>query len=139
MSMRILSTLALFFLAAPAVQVEDPVPAIVWALRLPALVTEARQSGIADTAVRAVLDEFRRRGLGADEAAQVVREEVDAVQAGGPKDNFGAFVHQQLEAGLRGRALAKAIRAEHEARGIGHPKRGTGQGRDTLRPHGGMP
>lgn len=116
--MRVLLTFALFFFGAPIAQVDESVPAAVWALRLPSLVTEARQSGVANTAIRALLDEFRREGLAAAEAARVVQEEIDAVNAGGAKDNFGSFVHAQLAAGLRGRALATAIRAEHQARGI---------------------
>jgi hypothetical protein len=137
--MRTLLTFALFFFSVPAVQVEESVPAVVWALRLPSLVTEARDGGVANSSVRALLDELRRQGLQADEAAMVVREEMDAVNAGGPKENFGSFVHDQVVAGLRGRALAGAIRAEHEARGIGHPGRGKRQVEDTLKPHGGAP
>lgn len=137
--MRTLLTVALFFLAAPPLQVDESVPAVIWALLLPSLVSEARDAGVANSSVRALLDEFRREGLRADEAALVVREEVDAVKAGGAKDNFGSFVHAQLAAGLRGRALAGAIRAEHVARGIGHAGRGRGQDSDTLRPHGEMP
>ena len=137
--MRTLLTFALFLLSTPVAQLEESTPAVVWALRLPSLVTEARQGGVANTSIRALLDEFRRAGLRADEAALVVREEVDAVNAGGAKDNFGSFVHAQLSAGLRGRALAGAIRAEHEARGIGQSGRGKGQAKDTLKPHGGTP
>jgi len=135
---RILAFAALFA-AAPLVQVGDSVPAILRALRLPALVTEARLAGVTDSVVREVLDGLRRRGLPADEAAMVVREEVDAVHAGAPKDNFGGFVQRQLDAGLRGRALAEAIRAEHRARGIGRPEGRPPQGRDTIRPGGRVP
>ncbi|MDP2957696.1 MAG: hypothetical protein Q8N53_14820 [Longimicrobiales bacterium] len=134
-----LLTLALLLATAPVAQVDDPTPAILWALRLPALVTEARQVGITEVVVREVLNGLRSRGLSADEAALVVREEVDAVRAGGPKDNFGGFVQRQLDAGLRGRALADAIRAEHRSRGIGHPDSGRGQGRDTTKPRGRIP
>jgi len=112
-------TLAALFAAASLAQVGDASPAILRALRLPALATEARRAGVPEAAVRGVLDELRRRGLPADEAALVVGEEVDAVHAGAPKENFGAFVQRQLDAGLRGRALAEAIRAEHRARGMG--------------------
>lgn len=118
--------LAALVLAVPLAQVNDPVPTILRALTLPALATEARQAGVAEGLVRDVLDGLRRSGLAADEAALVVHEEVEAVNAGGPKDNFGGFVQQQLDAGLRGRALADAIRAEHRARGIGRPE---GRGR----------
>ena len=42
-------------------------------------------------------------------------------------DNFGAFVQSRLDAGLRSRALAQAIRQEHSRRGIGK-SRVRGQG-----------
>jgi hypothetical protein len=132
--MRRFLGLAALCVAAPLVQMGDSVPPILQALRLPALVTEARQAGVTEGLMRGVLDELRRRGLPADEAALVVGEEVDAVHAGAPKDNFGEFVHRQLDAGLRGRALAEAIRAEHRARGIGRPEGPQRQGRDTTRP-----
>jgi hypothetical protein len=132
-------TLAALFAAAPLAQVGDASPAILRALRLPALATEARRAGVPEAAVRGVLDELRRRGLPADEAAQVVGVEVDAVNAGAPKDNFGGFVRRQLDAGLRGRALAEAIRAEHRAQGIGRPAGRQPQGRDTTRPRARRP
>lgn len=135
----LIMTLALIFLAAPAVQVDESAPDLMWALQLPSLVTEARQSGVTNTAIRALLDQFRREGLRADEAALVVREEMEAVKAGGATDHFGSFVHEQLSRGLRGRALANAIRAEHEARGVGHSGRGKKQAKDTLGPNGETP
>jgi hypothetical protein len=125
--------LAVLLVVAPLAQLGDSVPAILQALRLPALVTDAREAGITEAAVRDVLDVLRRRHLPADEAALVVGEEVDAVHAGGPKDNFGAFVQAQLDAGLRGRALAEAIHAEHQARGVGGPKGHPRHGRDTTK------
>lgn len=132
-------TLVSLIVAAPFAQVADPVAAILEALRLPALVTEARQAGVTEAAVREVLDGLRRQGLPAADAALVLREEVDAVHAGAPKDNFGGFVQRQLAAGLRGRALAEAIRAEHQARGIGRPEGRRPQGRDTAKPKGRKP
>jgi hypothetical protein len=137
--MQRLLTFLLFFAAAPVAQVDDATPAMVWAIRLPALVTEARQAGVTETAVREVLNGLRTRGLTADEAAMVVSEEVDAVNAGEPKDNFGGFVQQQLDAGLRGRALAQAIRVEHQARGVGRPGGHKPPGRDTDKRGGGRP
>jgi hypothetical protein len=136
--LRILA-LALLFTVVPVSQIDEPTPAILWAIRLPALVAEARQIGVTETVVRELLDGLRGRGLTADEAAMVVSEEVDAVNAGEPKDNFGGFVHQQLDAGLRGRALAQAIRAEHKARGIGRPGGHKPPGRDTTKHGGGRP
>lgn len=132
-------TLAVLFLAAPSPQVSESTSALLLALRLPAFVTEARQAGVTEAAVRELLNGIRGRGLPADEAAMVIREEVDAVKAGGPSDNFGRFVQGQLDAGLRGRALAEAIRAEHRVRGQGRPESRQPQGRDTTRPRGRKP
>lgn len=119
--MRILA-LAAVIAAAPPQQAGDGWASILAALQLPALVTEARAAGITETTLRGVLDGLRERAVAADDAVVVLREEVDAVHAGGPKDNFGAFVQGSLDAGLRGQALAEAIRAEHRKKGIGRRK-----------------
>jgi len=137
--MQTLLVFAVLMAGAPAAQADDATPAILWALQLPALVSEARRTGVTDAVIRDVLDGLRRRGLPADQAALVIREEIDAVKAGGLKDNFGGFVHRQLDAGLRGRALADAIRAEHRARGIGRAGTGTPQRRDPRGPGGTRP
>ena len=126
-------------LAAPLAQLGDAMPAILRALQLPELVTEARQAGVTDAMVREVLDGLRRRHLPADEAARVVRAEVDAVHAGAPTDTFGAFVQRQLDAGYQGRALADVIRDEHRARGIGREQSRAPQQREPTRPTGGQP
>jgi hypothetical protein len=126
-------------LAAPLAQLDDSMPAILRALQLPELVTEARQAGVTDAMVRDLLDVLRRRGLPADEAVRVVREEVDAVHAGAPTETFGAFVQRQLGTGHRGRALAEVIRAEHLARGVGHEQGRPAQRRDPTRPKGRQP
>jgi hypothetical protein len=136
--LRISTLIALLF-SAPLLQVDTSTDAILWALRLPALVTEARQVGVPEVVVGEVLDGLRRRGLPAGEAALVVREEVDAVKDGEPKDNFGAFVQSQLDAGLRGRALAQAIHAEHQARGVGHSEGRKPQKKDTTGSEGRRP
>lgn len=138
--LALLRVLAVATVAAlPLAQLGDAVPAILRALELPAVASDARQAGVADGLVRDVLDGLRRRGLPADEAALVVRGEVDAVKAGAPADTFGAFVQHQLDQGLRGRALAEAIRAEHQARGIGRPAHRGPPERDTPRPKGRNP
>jgi hypothetical protein len=131
--MSLVLALAVLLAAAPQAQGGDSTPSILQALQFPALITEARRIGVPEVLLRGVLDELKQRGLPAEEAALVIGEEVDAVKAGGPKDNFGAFVHRQLEAGLRGRALAAAIRAEHHARGIGRPTGRPSGGRDSGR------
>jgi hypothetical protein len=105
------------------------------ALRLPTIATDARQSGVPDDQVTGVLEQIRRRRLPAGDASRVMDEELRAVREGGPTNNFGAFVQSRLDAGLRGRELAEAIRAEHARRGIGRPD-DAGQGRqpDRARP-----
>lgn len=114
--------LAAIFAAAPVQQTGDGWAGILAALQLPALVTEARENGITEGTLRGVLDGLLRRGVAADDAVVVLREELDAVHAGGPRDNFGAFVQRSLDAGLRGRALAEAIHEEHRKMGIGRKK-----------------
>ena len=96
-------------------------------LNLPLAVESARRAGIPEGAVQDVLDSLRRRRVPAADAEQILRGEVEAVERGGPRDNFGAFVNAQLARGLRGRELAAAIHAEHARRGIG---RGRGSGPD---------
>lgn len=118
---RILA-LAAVLVATPPQQAGDGWAGILAALQLPALVTEARVAGITETTLRGVLDGLERRAVAADDAVVVLREEIDAVHTGGPKDNFGAFVQRNLDAGLRGRALAEAIREEHRKVGIGRKK-----------------
>lgn len=90
-------------------------------LALPQTTADARNAGVADSLIRIVLREARRRGLPAGDAQEAVEAETEAVRAGAPKDNFGAFVQEQLAAGLRGRDLAAAIRAEHARHGHGRP------------------
>jgi hypothetical protein len=101
-------------------------------LRLPQTTAEAREAGVADSAIRVVLAEARRRGIPAGDAQEAVEVETDAVRAGAPKGDFGAFVQSQLSAGKRGRELAEAIRAEHARQGRGPGAAGGHQ-------HGGPP
>lgn len=96
-------------------------------LNLPLAVEAARRAGIPGGTIWGVLDSLRRRRVPAADAEQILRGEVEAVEAGGPKENFGAFVNAQLARGLRGRELADAIHAEHARRGIGQ---GRGRGPD---------
>lgn len=130
-------TLAALLIAAPLSQAEDPTAAMLRALLLPVVATDAREVGIPEATVRGVLDALRRRGLPAEEAVLVLHEELAAVHAGGHPDNFGGFLQQQLEAGHRGRALAEAIRAAHRALGIGPPAGRPGHGWDGAGPPGG--
>lgn len=101
----------------PASTVRDRVRA---ALELPGIVDSIRRrGGIPEEEVRVVVDEARRKNIPANETRDVLKEADNAIRDHGPVDNFGAFVKARLDAGLRGRALAQAIRQEHARRGIG--------------------
>jgi hypothetical protein len=91
-------------------------------LNLPRAVERARRAGIPSDRIQEVVDSLRRRRVPAADAEQIVRGEVDAVESGAPRENFGAFVNSQLARGLRGRDLAAAIHAEHARRGIGRSR-----------------
>lgn len=103
--------------------VQSTIEAILGAINLPQVVEEARQEGVSDSTLVTILDDMRRGRVPATEAEDVMEQEVEVIRAGGPVDNFGAFVQGALAAGLRGRDLAQAIRAEHRSRGIGVPER----------------
>lgn len=90
-------------------------------LNLPTRADEVREAGAPDSTVRTILDILRERNTPATDAEEVLTTQRDAVREHGPVDNFGAFVQAQLANGLRGRELAAAIRAEHQARGKGKP------------------
>ena len=102
-------------------------------LNLPLAVESARRAGIPSGTIWEVLDSLRRRRVPAADAEQILRGEVEAVEKGGPRENFGAFVNAQLARGLRGRELAAAIHAEHARRGIGQ---GRGRGPDAEKGRG---
>jgi hypothetical protein len=89
------------------------------AAELPVSAAQARNEGASNQEVRGVLDAMRTAKIPAHEARLVIDEERSARRKDGPVDNFGAFVQSKLQAGLRGRDLAAAIRAEHAARGKG--------------------
>lgn len=105
--------------ASASAQVPDWVTQILAAAQLPVTAAEARQEGVPDNEVREVLDALRTANVPAHEARDIFDEERKARREHGPVDNFGAFVQSKLAAGLRGRDLAAAIRAEHVARGKG--------------------
>jgi hypothetical protein len=101
---------------------------IAGALDLPSRARDLRNAGVAPGEVETTLKGARSRGVPAGETAEVLDETAQAVKEHGPIDNFGAFVQAQLDAGLRGKALADAIRAEHAAHGKGHGASGEGKG-----------
>lgn len=115
----------LTLLAAAALPLQAQIPAaigkIIGAANLPVSADSARREGIPDTDVRTAIEAMRTARLPAEEAKRVLDESRAAQREHGPVDNFGAFVQSRLAAGLRGRELAAAIRAEHRARGKGNP------------------
>jgi hypothetical protein len=98
------------------------------ALELPRAASGVRARGVPEAEVREALDAMREREVPAGEAVEVLDSEARASEVHGPLDNFGAFVRGRLDEGLRGRALADAIRAEHQGAGRGAPPEGTGRG-----------
>jgi hypothetical protein len=116
--------------APMAAQLPDWVSDILTAARLPIVTTEARQEGIANSDILAVLDAMRRARVPASEATIIFDSTRAAHRENGPVGNFGAFVQSQLDAGKRGTALAAAIRAEHARVGKG---RGAGRGQSDAR------
>jgi hypothetical protein len=103
-----------------AAQVPEWVSQLLIAAQLPVSTLEARKEGVPGDEIRAVLEALRTARVPAHDARELIDEERTARREHGPVDNFGAFVQTKLQAGLRGRDLAAAIRAEHEARGKGH-------------------
>ena len=92
---------------------------------VPQRADEARQAGVPDSTIRAIMKIFGKEQVTAEDVVVILSEERDAARAGGSKDNFGAFVQRQHAAGLRGRELSAAIHAEQVRRGM---KRGGAQG-----------
>ena len=89
------------------------------ALDLPRIVDSVRKHGIPEGDIASVMGEVMRRGMPANETRDVLASADSALKRHGPVDNFGAFVQGRLDAGLRGRDLARAIREEHARRGKG--------------------
>ena len=92
---------------------------VLQAVRLPTVTREARVLGVPERDLQAIFTTARERRVPAGSLAELFAEENDAIRKHGPIDNFGAFVQEKLDAGLRGRELAAAIHAEHAARGMG--------------------
>jgi len=121
-SMMVLAVAALAAAPVGAQQPQQQESSIWDILNLPQTVDEGRRAGIPSGSIWGVLDSLRRRGVPGADAGKIVREEVDAVKGGAPRENFGKYVNAQLARGLRGRELAAAIHAEHARRGIGQSK-----------------
>jgi hypothetical protein len=118
--------LSFFSTGAASAQVPDWVTQVLAAALLPVSAAEARREGVPDSEVRALLNALQNANVRADEARELLDEERADRREHGPVDNFGAFVQSKLQAGLRGRELAAAIRAEHVANGIGNADKSRG-------------
>lgn len=103
----------------PTTVEETLIQRITAALELPRLTAAIRETGVPDTTVRSLLNSMDRWRLPNTEQVAILTAERDAARANGPTNNFGAFVQGRLAAGLRGRQLAAAIRAEHLRQGNG--------------------
>lgn len=90
--------------------------------RLPTVTREARVLGVPEQDLRTILTTGREERVSVGVLTDLISEGNQSIREHGPIDNFGAFVQEKLRAGLRGRDLAAAIRAEHAARGIGKGK-----------------
>ena len=106
----------------------EPEPELARAIQLPTAAHQLRNEGVPDADVVAALSAAEDHGLSAAEATEVLEAEARAGTQHGRIDGFGAFVKTQLDAGKRGKELAAAIHAEHEARGMGK-SRGKGKGK----------
>ena len=93
-------------------------------LNLPRTIDAGRRAGIPGSTIDRVLDSLRRRRVPAADAEEILRREIEAVEGGERKENFGAFVNSQLTQGLRGRELADAIHAEQARRAMGASRGG---------------
>jgi len=92
-------------------------------LRLPALAHETRGKGVPNDEVKLALASLREAKVAPEEAIETFKATVAAVDEKGPVEKFGEFVQSKLKEGLRGPKLAKAIREEHDKRGIGKGKK----------------
>jgi hypothetical protein len=127
MNRRLSALLAAGFIgwSLPAqAQLPDWVNQVLAAVQLPVTATQARNEGVADADIRAILDALKNSGVSPSQAVAIIDTTRAAHRDHGRVDNFGAFVQSQLAAGKRGRELAAAIRAEHARLGKGNPGRG---------------
>ena len=108
--------------------------ALARAVELPVQADRLRTAGVPNGDVEQVLTGAKDKGVSPAETVDALEGAGDAIEEHGPVDNFGAFVQARLDEGLRGRELAAAIRAEHEANGRGRPDHAGGPSRDADGP-----
>lgn len=106
------------------------------ALDLPLAAQRVRRAGVPESDVKQALDGMKGAGQSAADADEALVATAESVEKDGPIDNFGAFVQEQLAAGKRGKDLAAAIHAEHEARGKNKGKKDEAEGDDDAKGKG---
>ena len=118
-SLRPLPLLLTLLLPGPAAAQAAPTVSerVLAAASVPALARQARAAGVSHDEVEALLDVLADGTVPGTEARTILTEESRAVAEHGPVPGLGEFVRAKVAAGLRGQALADAIRAEHAARG----------------------
>lgn len=89
------------------------------AAALPGLAEEIRGAGVPQHDLAALLAVLREKQVPATDARRILDEEWKAAREHGPVPGLGRFVRGRLDEGLRGPALADAIRREHARRGTG--------------------
>lgn len=140
MRIALASVIALALLATRAPAQQEParddttgadagIAGILEAIRLPDAAEILRERGVPVDEIEAAIEGAREERVPPEDMTGVFTETAETVEENGPIANFGAFVQERLRAGLRGRDLAAAIRAEHARRGIGPGNRLESRGR----------
>lgn len=83
---------------------------------LPRLASDLRDEGVLPAEVTMALEQMRGAKVSAADAAEVLQAEYQArLKQRSPEVEFGVLVREQLRKGVRGPALAAAIKAAREA------------------------
>lgn len=100
------------------------------AIDLPARIAKLREAGVPPEEIAKALDGVKKGGMRPDHASEAMEAAGRSVEEHGTVDNFGGFVKSRVDEGMRGKDLAEAIRAEHEAHGKGRPEDAKGGDHD---------
>ena len=87
---------------------------ILLVIDLPIVIAEAKDAGVDEAELTAVVTTAAETDLPAGDTAEVVAAETEHTKASGKRKGLGAFVKLQLAEGVRGKELAAKIR-EHKA------------------------
>jgi hypothetical protein len=113
-------TVLMMLLAAVPVAAQEPgnnlLQDLLQAARLPTVTQEARGLGVPERDLQTIFATAHGLRIPPGSLVDLINEENQAIREHGRIDNFGAFVQQKLNEGLRGRDLAAAIHA-YAARG----------------------